>query len=225
MLGFIPSDGDTPLFFFGKGGITVYILVYMDGIIVVGSSSTATNALLRNLEKDFALKDFGDMHYFLGIEVNKINDGILLSQSKYAMDILKRAGTTTSKPVNTPLFTSEKLSAQDGEGLGPVDSTSYQSLVGSLQYLTLTRPNLVFSVNKVYQYLHSPTTVHLQAAKHIFRYVRGTVDLGLHIVKFPFLLVSCLLDANWVGCLDDRRSTEGFAIFLGLKLVSWSAQK
>jgi hypothetical protein len=141
----------------------MYILVYVDDIVVVSSSSTSTNALLRNLEKDFALKDLGNLHYFLSIEVNKfflsievnkISDDIFLSQSKYAMNILKMAGMATCKPDNTPLSTSEKLSVQEGEAFGPIDATSYRSLVGGLQYLTLTHPDLVFS-NKVYQYLHT----------------------------------------------------------------------
>jgi hypothetical protein len=125
MLGFVPSKGVTSLLFFSKEGIPMYILVYVDDSIVVSSSSTATNALLRNLEKNFVLKDLGDLHYFLGNEVNKINDSILLSQSKYAMDILKRAGMAPCKPVNTPLSTYEKLSAPDGEELSPIDATNY----------------------------------------------------------------------------------------------------
>jgi hypothetical protein len=83
------------------------------------------------------------------------------------------------KPVNTPLSTSEKLSVHEGTLLGPIDSTSYRSLVGGLQYLTLMRPDIAFSVNKVCQYLHAPTTLHLVAVKWILRYVRGTIDMGL----------------------------------------------
>jgi hypothetical protein len=84
------------------------------------------------------------VHFFLGIEVTRINDGILLSQNKYAMDLLKRAGMSTCKPINTPLSTSEKLSVHDGEILGLEDATSYHSIVRGLQYLTLTRPDLHF---------------------------------------------------------------------------------
>jgi hypothetical protein len=84
------------------------------------------------------------VHFFLGIEVTRINDGIFLSQNKYAMDLLKRAGMSTCKPINTPLSTSEKLSVHDGEILGLEDATSYHSIVRGLQYLTLTRPDLHF---------------------------------------------------------------------------------
>jgi hypothetical protein len=84
------------------------------------------------------------VHFFLGIEVTRINDGILLSQNKYAMDLLKRGGMSTCKPINTPLSTSEKLSVHDGEILGLEDATSYHNIVRGLQYLTLTRPDLHF---------------------------------------------------------------------------------
>jgi hypothetical protein len=133
--------------------IKMRVLVYVDDIIVVSSSTEAITLLLKSLEKEFALKDLGELHYFLGIEVNKISDGILLSQSKYAMDILQRARMAKCKPVSTPLSTSEKLSAHVGELLGPQDATNYQSIDGGLQYLTLTHPDLAFSVNKVCQYL------------------------------------------------------------------------
>jgi hypothetical protein len=132
MLGFSPSKGDTSLFFLHSKSVTIYVLVYVDDIIVVSSSQSATAALLHNLEKDFALKDLGDLHYFIGIEVTKIKDGILLSQSKYAMDILQRAGTSKCKAVATPLSSSEKLCVQGGDALGSVDATAYRSIVGGL---------------------------------------------------------------------------------------------
>jgi histone deacetylase 1/2 len=129
------------------------------------------------------------------------------------------------KSVNTPMSTSEKLSVHEGDLLGPSDATQYRSMVGALQYLTLTRPDISFAVNKVCQYLHAPTTVHWSAVKRILRYVKHTMKLGLKIGKMSSLLVSGFSDADWVGCIDDRRSTEGFAIFLGSNLVSWNARK
>jgi hypothetical protein len=98
--------------------------VYVDDIIVASSSPGATTALLKNLEKDFALKDLGDLHYFVGIEVNKIDNGILLSQSKYDVELLTRSSMISCKPVNTPLSNSDKLSAHIGDWLGPIDATT-----------------------------------------------------------------------------------------------------
>jgi histone deacetylase 1/2 len=116
---------------------------------VASSSQQATNALLKDLQKEFALKDLGDLHYFLGIEVKKQSGGLLLSQGRYAIDLLTRLGMNKAKAVDTPLSASEKLSITDGISLGPKDSTNYRSVVGALQYLTLTRPDISFVVNKV----------------------------------------------------------------------------
>jgi histone deacetylase 1/2 len=159
-LGFVPSKGDTSLLYFHKGDCTIFLLVYVDDIIVASSSQTATNALLKNLECDFALKDLGDLYYFLGIEVKRQGGDLLLKQEIYATEVLKRVNVMDCKAVVTPLSPFEKLSLYDGEKLGPQDSTRYRSIVGALQYLTLTRPDISFDVNKVCQFLHSLTTTH-----------------------------------------------------------------
>jgi len=224
-LGFVSSKADTSLFYYNRGKYCIFVLVYVDDIIVASSSQDATEALLKDLQREFALKDLGDLHYFLGIEVKKLSDGLLLSQGRYAADLLARSGMNRAKAVDTPLSVSEKLSLTDGTKLGDEDATRYRSLVGALQYLTLTRPDISFSVNKVCQYLHSPTTIHWSAVKRILRYVCGTLNYGLKIKRSKSMMVSAFSDADWVGCPDDRRSTGGFAVFLGENLVSWTARK
>jgi histone deacetylase 1/2 len=129
MLGFKVSKVDTSLFFFRKGPLVMFILVYVDDIIVVSSISGATTTLLKKLNEDCALKDLGELHYFLGIEVSKVRDGIILTEEKYANDVLERAGMTQCKPANSPLSTSEKLSCFEGTALGPRDATNYRSVV------------------------------------------------------------------------------------------------
>jgi hypothetical protein len=124
------------------------------------------------------------------------------------------------KPVNTPLATSEKLSAHIGTPLGPQDATKYRSIVGALQYLTLTQPDIAFAVNKVCQYLHALIDAHWATLKRILRYLQGCTKLGLKFVKNSSLLVSAFAYADWADCLDDRRSTGGHAVFLGNNLVS-----
>ena len=127
----------------------IFVLIYVDDIIVASSSQDATNALLRDLSSEFALKDLGDLHFFLGIEVRKTQDGIVLNQEKYATELLTRMGMKDCKPSPTPLSSSEQLSAYQGEPLNEEESTKYRSVVGALQYLTLTRPDISFVVNKV----------------------------------------------------------------------------
>jgi len=224
-LGFIPSKADTSLFYYSKGGHTIFVLVYVDDIIVASSSQKATGALLKDLEQEFALKDLGNLHYFLGIEVNKLGDGLKLSQERYAADVLQRVGMHKCKAIDTPLSSTEKLSVTEGEPLGTEDATRYRSIVGALQYLTLTRPAISFSVNKVCQFLHAPTSVHWSAVKRILWYIQGTLKLGLKISSSRSTMVSAFSDADWAGCPDDRRSTGGFAVFLGPNLISWCAKK
>jgi hypothetical protein len=203
-LGFVPSKGDTSLSFLSNKQVTMFVLVYVDDIIVASSSQDATSHLLKKLEEEFALKD---LHYFLGIEVTKINDDIMLSQHKYAMELLQRARMIGCKPVQTPLSTSEKMLAYTGELLGPLDATNYRSLVGRLQYLTLTQSDISFSLNKICQFLHAPTTMHLRAAKRLLRYVKGTTKLGMRITRSSSMLVSGFSDADWTEDIYDRRST------------------
>jgi histone deacetylase 1/2 len=201
------------------------MLIYVDDIIVASSSQEGTDRLLQALKSDFALKDLGKLSYFLGIEVSCVSNGIILSQAKYADDILRRTGMMNCKPANTPMCVTEKLSAFEGPTLGVEDATRYRSIVGALQYITLTRPDISFAVNKICQFLHAPTTTHWTAAKRILRYIKHTVKLGLRIEKSSSTLVSGFSDADWAGCVDDRRSTGGFAVFFGTNLVSWSARK
>jgi histone deacetylase 1/2 len=129
------------------------------------------------------------------------------------------------KAINTPLSNIDKLSAAEGEKLGSEDATKYRSIVGALQYLTLTRPDISFSVNKVCQYLHQPTTTHLGTVKRSLRYIQGTLHLGLKFRRSQSTIISAFSDADWAGCPDDRRSTDGFAVFLGPNLISWCAKK
>jgi histone deacetylase 1/2 len=130
-----------------------------------------------------------------------------------------------SKLVDTLMTVSEKLSLTDGEKLGVTDSTRYPSIVGKLQYLTLTRPDISFVVNKgllVFSFTYYST---LGSFEKDTLYIQGTVSYGLKISKSASFLVSAFTDADWAGCPNDRRSTGGFAIFLGSNLISWVARK
>jgi hypothetical protein len=182
-LGFSVSKADNSLFFLWNETITMFILVYVDDIIVTSSQPHVVTTLLKNLCDDFALKDIGDLHYFLGIEVKKVNDGIMLSQDKCANDLVTRAGMMMCKPANAPLSIGDKLALHIGSPLGPNDATRYRSIVGALQYLTLTRPDIAFVVNKVCQFLHYPIDAHWAAVKRILRYIKGSTKIELKFIK------------------------------------------
>jgi hypothetical protein len=154
------SKADTSLFFYDKGGVTIFLLIYVDDIIVASSSQEAVDAMLKDLRFDFALKDLGRLHYFLGIEVQHINNGIHLSQGKYASDVLHRVGMINCKSCTTRLSTSGKLKIGSGDLLSLEDATRYRSIVGALQYLTLTRSYLSFqSTRCVSFYMRQPLII------------------------------------------------------------------
>jgi hypothetical protein len=144
--------------------------------------------------------------------VTRTKDDLVLSQDQYARDVLRRAGMYHCKPVKTPLAISTKLSVSASTLLDAEDSNKYRSLVGGLQYLTLTRPDISFAVNRVCQFLHSPMNLHMAALKRILRYIQGTLDVRLQFHRSSSLAPKTFSDADWAGC---PRSTSGFAVYLG----------
>ncbi|KAJ1702707.1 hypothetical protein LUZ63_002486 [Rhynchospora breviuscula] len=168
-------------------------------------------------------EDLGFVHYFLGIEVLSCKTGMQLSQTKYIMDILSKANMVHAKPWDTTTALGSPLYKDDGP---PFENPkSYRTIVGALQYATLTRPDISFAVNCVSQYIHQPTIPQWTAVKRILRYLCGSLNLKLHLNPSHSLTIDVYCDANWAGCPDDRRSTTGFCLYLGGNLVSWSAKK
>ncbi|XP_073358178.1 uncharacterized protein [Aegilops tauschii subsp. strangulata] len=223
--GFVPSTADTSLFIVQRPEVTMYILVYVDDIILVSSSASATDRLVSSLGAEFAVKDLGRLHYFLGLEVLHSDGGLTLTQKQYSQDLLRRAGMLQCKSATTPMSATDKLTALAGDLLAPEDATEYRSIVGGLQYLLITRPDISFAVNRVCQYLHTPRDSHWSAVKRILRYVRHTGSYGLHLQPARSGLISAFSDVDWAGCPDDRRSTGGHAVFFGPNLIAWQARK
>ncbi|XP_076946700.1 receptor-like protein EIX2 [Bidens hawaiensis] len=222
-LGFRPSSSDHSLFIYRHGIHTAYILLYVDDIIMVTSSPKLKHHFMSHLSSEFVMKDLGPLSYFLGIAVTRTKDGLFLSQSRYAQDILHRAKMNDCNPVQTPVDTFGKLSAESGDLLD--DPTFYRSLDGALQYLTLTRPDISYAVQQVCMYMHAPRTHHFLALKRILRYVKGTIDLGILMQPFRHFTLVAYTDADWAGCPDTRRSTSSYCVFLGDNLLSWSSKR
>ena len=171
----------------------------------------------------FSLKDLGSLHFFLGIQVVPTIDGLHLSQTQYIANLLKRAKMDQSNPSPTPMITGSPLSATRGD---PIENaTEYRSLVGGLQYATITRPEISYSVNKLSQYMHCPLNEHWKALKRVLRYLKGTITHGLDFTRSKSLNLTAYSDSDWATDVDDRRSTSGFCIFLGNNLVTWSSKK
>ncbi|XP_021803810.1 uncharacterized protein LOC110748084 [Prunus avium] len=219
-LGFQSSTADPSLFIHTSSSIT-FLLVYVDDILITGSSPTTCNHFISQLSSRFAMKNLGPLHYFLGIQVHRTPTSIFLSQAKYIQELLTKASMVDCKPCTTPASL-VKLDTTSGDLLH--DPTQYRSLVGALQYLTWTRPDIAFAVNQVCQHMQTPRIPHLSAVKRILRFLKGTPDQGLLFTKGSQDLIA-YSDADWAGCPIDRRSVTGFCLYLGPNLISWCAKK
>ena len=145
--GFTASQSDSSLLIYHHTNYTMYFLIYVDDIIITSSHASAIDSLLHQLGSEFAVKDLGGLNYFLGIKVVPCTPGVLLSQKKYILDILTRTKMFEAKLVSSPIASSTHLSVLDGDPCD--DPTLYRSTVGTLQYLSITRPDIAFSVNKL----------------------------------------------------------------------------
>ncbi|GKA41290.1 hypothetical protein Tco_0733883 [Tanacetum coccineum] len=165
----------------------------------------------------------GQISLFLGLQISQNPKGIFINQSKYTNEILKKFDLHKSDHVDTPMVERKKLD-EDLSGT-PVDQTKYRSMIGSLMYLTASRPDLVFAVCMCARYQYRPTKRLLEAVKRVFRYLQRTINMGLWYPKDSVMALTAYADADHAGCQDTRRSTSGSAQFLGDKLVSWSSKK
>ncbi|GKB31274.1 retrovirus-related pol polyprotein from transposon TNT 1-94 [Tanacetum coccineum] len=163
------------------------------------------------------------MSFFLGLQISQSPRGIFINQSKFAFEIVKKYGLLTTDSVDTSLVEKSKLD-EDLQGK-QVDATLYRGMIGSLMYLTSSKPDLIYAVCLCARYQAKPTEKHLQAVKWIFRYLKGTINMGLWYSKDTGMYLTAYADADHAGCQDTRRSTSGSAQFLGDKLVSWSSKK
>jgi len=169
------------------------------------------------------MKDLGPLSYFLGISVTRHTCGMFISQHKYVEEIVERDVMSSCKPVSTPVDTKAKLNGTSNNPYN--DPYEYRSLVGALQYLTFTRPDISYFVQQVCLFMHDPKTQHMNALKRIIRCIKGTSTHGLHLSPSTIDKLTTYTDADWGGCPDTRMSTSGFCVYLGDNLFSWSAKQ
>ncbi|CAL9006084.1 unnamed protein product [Prunus brigantina] len=223
-LGFKMSHNDPSLFVKYSDSAIVVLLLYVDDIILTGSNPQVIQEVITELGSVFELKDMGTLTYFLGLQISyKSNGDIFVSQQKYATDLLAKSGMSSCKPCPTPLKPHTQILLTDGVPLK--DPKQYRSIVGALQYLTFTRPDIAHSVNTVCQFMNNPTEHHFFLVKRILRYLQGTLSHGFtYSASGPFLL-SAYSDSDWAGDINTRRSTTGFVVYLGSNPVSWQSKK
>lgn len=210
-----------PTLYIKKVGTAEFLVVclYVDDMIYMGSCESIVTEFKLSMMKEFEMSDMGLLNYFLGLEVKQGVDGIFLSQKKFAEDLLKNFQFTDCTPACTPMNINEKLSSNDDTGAE--NAKLYRSMVGGLNYLSHTRPDIAHSVGLVSRFMHKPSKHHLGAVKRILQYIAGTSNYGIWYKKVDDMKLVGYCDSDWAGSVDDRKSTSGSVFTLGSGVISW----
>ncbi|KAL0414349.1 UNVERIFIED_CONTAM: Retrovirus-related Pol polyprotein from transposon RE1 [Sesamum radiatum] len=221
--GFRRSLSEPTLYVKRQGNDTLIVSLYVDDLIYTGNNEKMIHDFKEDMMKTFEMSDLGLMHFFLGIEINQEKEGIFICQKKYTETLLKKFKMESCKTVTTPLVTGEKYKKEDGSE--KVDGSIYRSLIGSLLYLTATRPDIMFATSLLSRFMQSPSQVHYGAAKRILRYLQGTKDFGIWYKSTNDAKLVGYTDSDWAGSADDMKSTSGYTFSLGSGIFSWASKK
>lgn len=218
------SEADHSIFYcHSSPNKCVYLVVYVDDIVIIGNDQERISQLKEHLCSHFQTKDLGKLKYFLGIEIAQSNNGIIISQRKYALDILKETCMLDCRLVDSPMDPNLKLLPSQGEPYS--DPERYRRLVGKLIYLTITRQGISFAVGVVSQFMKSPHNDHWDAVTRILRYIKRAPEQGLLYEDKGNTQLVGFCDADWAGSPIDRRSTSGYCVSIGGNLISWKSKK
>ncbi|GJS93535.1 retrovirus-related pol polyprotein from transposon TNT 1-94 [Tanacetum coccineum] len=209
----------------GERGKILIVCIYVDDLIFTGNDKQMYVEFKTSMMNEFDMTDLGKVRYFLGIEVRQSEAGVFICQKRYAQGVLERFNMEKCNSVQNPIVPGCQLT-RDEKGVS-VDNTRYKQLIGSLMYLTGTRPDIMFVVSMLSRYMEHPTEMHFQAAKRVLRYIKGTMGLGILYKKGGKKdgnLVA-YTDSDYARDLDDRKSTSGYVFLLNSGVVSWSSKK
>lgn len=221
--GFKQSYSDYSLFFLRKGSSEIYVLVYVDDLIIEGNDSRAISRFKTYLGECFHMKDLGSLKYFLGIEVARNQEGIFLCQRKYTLDIISEVGLLGAKPASFPIVQQHKLALSRSALME--EPERYRRLVGRLIYLLATRPDMTYAVHILSQFMQNPRMDHWDSALRVVRYLKGTPGQGILLRSDCDLRLRGWCDADWAGCPLTRRSIGGWFVTLGNSPISWKTKK
>ncbi|CAM8943817.1 unnamed protein product [Rhodiola kirilowii] len=221
--GYTRVEVDKTLFLLKEGTDTLVVHVYVDDIIFGSTNPMLVKKFTDLMSSEFEMSMVGELKYFLGLQVAQDGDGTRVHQQKYVREILKKFGMESAKTCATPMSPNDSLAKY--ESSLQVDPTLYRGMIGSLLYLTASRPDILFSVCLCARFQADPRETHVKAVKRILRYLKGTDDLFLFYPKGGDLRLMAYTDADYAGCKTDRKSMSGMAQFLGPCLISWGSKK
>ncbi|GKB69348.1 putative ribonuclease H-like domain-containing protein [Tanacetum coccineum] len=214
---------DKTLFIKKDKGDILLVQVYVDDIIFGSTKKSLCVEFEQMMHKRFQMSSMGELTFFLGLQVKQKDDGIFISQDKYVVDVLKKFDFTTVKTASTLIETNKAL-LKDEEA-EDVDVHLYRSMIGSLMYLTASRPDIMFAVCACARFQVTPKVSHLHAVKRIFRYLKGQPKLGLWYPRDSPFDLEAFSDSDYAGATLDRKSTIGGCQFLSKRLISWQYKK
>ncbi|KAJ9560566.1 hypothetical protein OSB04_005726, partial [Centaurea solstitialis] len=220
--GYSKGKIDNTLFIKREGEHIMLVQIYVDDIIFGSTCPNFCETFSKLMMTRYEMSMMGELNFFFGLQVKQLSAGIFINQAKYIKDILKKYNLENAKIMKTPMSPSCALDS-DPDGTA-VDVTTYRGMIGSLMYLTASRPDIMFSTCLCARYQSKPKESHLKAVKRIFRYLKGTVNLGLWYPKGSGYELTGYTDADHGGCKLDRKSMIGHIQFLGDKLVSWESK-
>ncbi|GJS30410.1 putative ribonuclease H-like domain-containing protein [Tanacetum coccineum] len=221
--GFQRGQIDQTLFIKSQKGHILLVQIYVDDIIFGSTKEELCDEFEKLMKDKFQISSMGELTFFLGLQVQQRKKGIFISQDKYVHEILRKFNYTDVKSASTPTDL-EKPLVKDADA-DDVDEHLYRSMIGSLMYLTTSRPDIMFAVCACARFQVSPKTSHLLAVKRIFRYLKGKPSLGLWYSKDSPLELVAYTDSDYAGATLDRKSTTGGCQFLGNRLISWKCKK
>nr|GFC33100.1 putative RNA-directed DNA polymerase [Tanacetum cinerariifolium] len=174
------------------------------------------------MRSEFEMTDLGMMRFFLGIEVLQTNEGIHISQRRYALELIKQFNLEGCNSVKSPMVPGNKLKLEDGE---KADGTAYRQVVGSLMYITMTHPDIQFAISLISRFMCDPKTIHFDAAKKILRYLQGTSNYGIWYKRGGEGKMEVFTDSDFGGDADDYKSTSGYVVLWDGAIVAWQSKK
>jgi hypothetical protein len=205
------------------GSSIVHVAVYVDDILPTGNDKAEMIDLKIFLGSHFKIKDIGFLNFFLGIKILHNTNGLIMTQKNFAHDLLQEFDVLNSAATSCPLPAHLQLPATDG--IPYSDLLSYRRLVGKLDYLTHTWPDLDFDVRFLSQFMKDPRLPHCEATMHTLHYVKGTHDQGLFFNFNPSFNLETFCDSDWASCLNTRRSVTGYFVLLSGSPISWKSKK
>jgi hypothetical protein len=221
--GFTRNKADHGVYVKGSNKDWIAVVLYVDDLLIISANNIEITKVKNCLSSMFKMKDLGLVEYFLGMKFTKTKHGYHINQAKYIGEILDVFGMTDCNPAKVPMIGKWDLENNDSES---VDETLYCSMIGKLLYAAnYIRPDISYAVSLLSRYLNGPKMIHLKAAKHVMRYLKGNSQLGIEFIRQAKFTINAYCDADWAGDKQDRKSTTGYVVIASGGAICWKSKK